>query len=265
MLLFISILGIFLSVVLFFFNARRYTSTIYLAFFCLTVSLYSLNQFIILYSKSEFWISLVYTNFTFPNYLIGPMCYFYTRSVLKDDTRLKKGDFLHFLPMLVHLIASIPYIITPFSYKREIARSIISDPGFIGSFHATFLSDLFSNSAIYLSRPILALFYVIGSIALLIHYKLKKGKVMIFVRQHFMFKWLLYFLGFQLIVVLSHLFLIFRVFQNDLGELFFTSNWLQILSLIGLCPGCVIRKHGYRSTYLLSYFVYTIHNKNILL
>ena len=234
MLLFISILGIFLSVVLFFFNARRYTSTIYLAFFCLTVSLYSLNQFIILYSKSEFWISLVYTNFTFPNYLIGPMCYFYTRSVLKDDTRLKKGDFLHFLPMLVHLIASIPYIITPFSYKREIARSIISDPGFIGSFHATFLSDLFSNSAIYLSRPILALFYVIGSIALLIHYKLKKGKVMIFVRQHFMFKWLLYFLGFQLIVVLSHLFLIFRVFQNDLGELFFTSNWLQILSLIGL-------------------------------
>ncbi|MEI7525496.1 MAG: helix-turn-helix domain-containing protein [Mariniphaga sp.] len=136
--------------------------------------------------------------------------------------------------MLVHLIASIPYIITPFSYKREIARSIISDPGFIGSFHATFLSDLFSNSAIYLSRPILALFYVIGSIALLIHYKLKKGKVMIFVRQHFMFKWLLYFLGFQLIVVLSHLFLIFRVFQNDLGELFFTSNWLQILSFIGL-------------------------------
>jgi len=136
--------------------------------------------------------------------------------------------------MLVHLSASIPYIITPFSYKREIARSIISDPGFLGSFHATFLSDIFSNFAIYLSRPLLALFYVIGSIALLVHYKLKKGKTTTFIRHRFMFMWLLFFLGFLTIVVLSHLFMIFRVFENDLGELFFTSNWLQILSFIGL-------------------------------
>ena len=115
MLLYISILGIFLSFVLIYYNFKRYSSTIFLAIFCFVVSVYTLNLYIILYSKSEFWISLVFCNITFLSYLIGPMCFFYTRSVLTDTIRLKKIDFLHFIPTLIHFLASIPYILTPFS------------------------------------------------------------------------------------------------------------------------------------------------------
>ncbi len=255
MLLYISILGIFLSFVLLYFNARRYSSTIYLAVFCLVLSLYSLNLYIILYSKSEFWISLVFCNITFLSYLIGPMCYFYTRSLLTDHIRLRKTDLWHFLPTFFYLFASIPYIITPFSYKREIARAIISDSGFLGSFHATFLSDLFTNATLYLSRPILAFLYVLGSIGLLVYYNLNKGKGVVLSRRHFIYKWLLFFLGTQLLLVSSHLLVIFNVFQNDMGDLFFTLNLFQIFSFIGLAGLLITPFFFLRILYRLPGFV----------
>ncbi len=237
MLLFISILGIFLSVVLLYFNARRYTSSIYLSIFCFLISLYSANQYIILYSKSEFWISLVYTNITFLSYLIGPMCYWYTRTVLSDDVRLKKWDIVHFIPMLIHFSVSLPYILTPFSFKAGIAKSIISDPDFLGVYHATILSDLLSNSFIYLSRPFLILLYVFGSIGLVIKNQTKKEKVLVESRQRFLYKWLMFFLGFLLLYITSHLLLVFRVFESDGEDLFLNLsilNGFANLSLLGL-------------------------------
>ena len=234
MLLYISILGLFISFVLLFLNARRYSSTIYLAVFCQLVSLYSLDQYVVLYSKSEFWISLFFGNVSFWSYLIGPMCYLYTRCALRDETRLKRIDLLHLIPTVVYLSASLPYILSSYSYKREIAHSIISDPGFQGTFHVTFLSDLFSNTAIYLSQPILAFLYVLGSIVFLIHFKLTRVKIAVSARQHFIFKWLVFFLGFQLLLSIGHFLLIFQVFHFDLGELLYNSNLFQFLSFIGL-------------------------------
>ena len=234
MLLYISILGIFLSVVLIYFNARRYTSSIYLAFFSLFISLYALNQYVILYSGSEFWISILFTNITFLSYLIGPMCYMYTRSVLTDDTRFKKVDLLHFLPMLIHLSASIPYMLTPYSYKVKIANAIRSDSGFISSFHATPLTDLFSNKTVYLSRPVLALIYLFWSIILFITYKSKREKISGFSRQHFMNKWLIFFLGFQFLLLGSHLCTIFSAFHFPDSDLLYTTNFLMDVSFVGL-------------------------------
>ena len=231
--LYISISGIFLSIVLLYFNARKTTPSIYLAIFSFLISLYSINQYVIIYSKSEFWISIFYTNFTFLSYLIGPMCYWYTRSVLTDKIRLKKRDLWHLTPMVIHFIASLPYILTPYSYKIEIARSINSDLGFLGTYHATFLSDLLSNSAVYLSRPVLAILYVFWSVGLLINYKKKRGKEMIAARRYFIFKWLATYLGFQLILVSSHLMLVLKVFQSNVNILFYTSNMLQVLSFAG--------------------------------
>ena len=234
MLLYISILGIFLSIVLLYFNARKSPSTIYLAIFCFLVSLYSVNQYLILYSKSEFWISVLFTNISFLSYLAGPMCYWYIRSILTDDARLKKRDIFHFIPFLVHLTACLPYIFTPYSYKLETARSIIADSDFLGNFHATYLSDLFSNQAVYLSRPILLLFYILWSIGLFISFKTKREKAAILFRHHFMNKWLMFFLGFLLLLVSSHLIILFRVFQSNMRILLFTTNLLQSLSFVGL-------------------------------
>jgi AraC-like DNA-binding protein len=215
-------------------SARTYPATIYLAVYFLLISLYALNQYAILYSKSVTLVSIVYTNITFLFYLIGPIGYWYVRSILTEDSRLRKIDFWHFIPMVVHLVCSIPYLLTSYSYKVEIANSIISDVGFIGEFHATVLSDLFSNSFIYLSRPVLALIYTIWSTWLLLHYLFPAKKSVAFPLQYFMKKWLLFFLGFQFVLIFSHLFAISQTFLSDTSALFFTVNALQILSLLGL-------------------------------
>ena len=59
----ISILGFILSVLLLYFNARKFKSAIYLGGFFLCISLYALVQYLVLDSKSVFLVSIFYTNF----------------------------------------------------------------------------------------------------------------------------------------------------------------------------------------------------------
>ncbi len=75
MLLFLSITGIILSIILLYFNARKYASSIYLGSFFLLVSLYGLILYALIYSGSLTLIAIAYVNPTFLTYLIGPMIY----------------------------------------------------------------------------------------------------------------------------------------------------------------------------------------------
>jgi len=58
MLLFSSILGIFLSVILLYFNVRNNKSTIYLGGFFFLVSLYELTQYVLFSSNSNFLVAV---------------------------------------------------------------------------------------------------------------------------------------------------------------------------------------------------------------
>lgn len=223
----------FLSIVLLYFNIRRYNSSIYLSVFIFLISMYAANQYVVIYSKSEFWISLIYTNFTFLSYLIGPVCFWYTRSVLSDNVRLKKNDLWHLLPMMIHLVASLPYIFSPYSYKVQIAKSIVEDTGFMGSYNATILSDWFSNTIIYLSRPISFIIYLGVSFWMLIRFKTSNPKPIDSTRHKFLYKWLIFFLGFQLLTVVGHLSTVYFAFM-DTGIDLLDSNLFQSPSFIGL-------------------------------
>ena len=233
MLIYLSVTGIILSAVLLYFNAMKYRSAIYLGLFFLTVSLYGINLYASLYSQSVFLVSVIVTNITFTSYLIGPMLYWYIRSILTDDSRLKKTDLLHFVPAVVYLAAALPYIFSSYSYKVEIAQKIVNDVGFLGTFQFTVLSEIFSNLVIYLSRPLLALGYTIWSIVLLIRYLTHKKEMFVLSGQFFMTKWLTVFLGFQLLLVLCHLLSIFKTFTEG-SNVFFTLNALQLLSALGM-------------------------------
>ncbi len=233
MLLYLSITGIILSLILLLFNAGKFRSTIYLGLFFLTLSLYGFNQYVLLYSNSLFLVTIFATNITFLSYLIGPMLYWYIRSILTDKYRLKNRDFWHFVPMLIYLLAALPYMFSSYSYKEQIAKEIIKDLGFVMTFNFTILSKIFSNTVVYLSRPVLVLGYTIWSIVLLAKYLRGHLSSTVFSRQHFMTKWLSFLLGFQLLLVVSHLLSIFITFHND-SSVFFTVNSLQILSSTGL-------------------------------
>ena len=80
MLSFLSLLGVFLSVILLLFNARKFKSSIYLGLFFLLLSLYGGYQYALLYSKSAKLLSFLLFNISLtasPVYLIGPMIYSY--------------------------------------------------------------------------------------------------------------------------------------------------------------------------------------------
>ena len=234
MLLFLSLIGIFLSIILLYYNAKKYKSSIYLGTFFLIVSLYGFNQWVLLYSNSVFLVSIVFSNITCLFYLIGPMLYWYIRSVLTDNDRLKRWDLLHLLPTLIYLIGIIPYMITPYSYKVKIATAILNEPGFLGSFKATFLSEIFSVSSVYIFRPLLVLAYTIWCIGLFIRFLIKNDPTSFFSRQQFMSKWLSVFLGFQFVLITCHLLMMTETFLFHFKNLFYTLNTLQLFSALAM-------------------------------
>lgn len=238
MLLFLSILGIFLSVILLYFNARKNASTIYLGVFFMLLSLYGFYQYVLLYSKSVALVSLFLFNIAIissPLYLIGPMLYWYIRSVLTDNSRLKRSDIWHLFPMIIFFIAAIPHLFIPWHEKIATARAVVVDPGFMVVYRATLLAKIFSPTLEYLTRPMLVLGYTLWSAGLFINYLIKKKVSIVFSKQHFMKKWLFLFLGFLLILEITQILLIIKAFEMHFSELFFaTLNVIRILSEVGL-------------------------------
>ena len=92
MLAFLSLTGIFLSIILLVFNFRNNRSSVYLSLFFFSVSIYSLLIYVLLFSKSEVLVGIVFFNIGFLTYLTGPLLFLYTRSVLTDDSRLRRRD-----------------------------------------------------------------------------------------------------------------------------------------------------------------------------
>jgi AraC-like DNA-binding protein len=237
MLVFFSILGILLSVILLYYNVKKNQSTLYLGLFFLFLSLYSLLQYILLYSKSVTLISIFLINFailSFPVYLIGPMFYWYFRSVLKDDTRLTRRDIWHLLPMIIYLIIAFPQTLVPWQEKMEAARALVKDTNFLQEFKATILADFIPVSVEYLIRPLLVLGYTLWSAGLFINFLVKGKAKAVFSKQQFMKTWLFHLLGFLIVLVVTQILLIFRGFDMHFSDLYFQINVVRVISAIGL-------------------------------
>ena len=232
MFLILSLLGIFLSVTLLSFTARYYKSAIYLGFFFFTISVHNFLTYVTLYSQSVLLVSIFFLNFTFIVYLIGPMLFWYVRSILTDNPRLGKWDLLHFLPMLAFLVATIPYMLTPYSTKVEVAAKIVEDSMNLGKYNETYI--IFPVIVTYLSRPVLILGYTLWSAGLVVRYSLQKGKSSVLSRQHFMAKWLSVLLILLFIWIFSHFMIFMEFFKWYDIKIFYTLNVLQVLSSTGL-------------------------------
>ena len=234
MLLFLSLLGIFLSVILLYFNAREYRSTIYLGAFFFLISLYGFIQYSIFYSKSVGLAGIVFVNIGFLSYLTGPALYLYVRSVLTDQSRLKARDLWHLLPALIFLIAALPHIFSSWSQKVLIATKLVENPDFMVDYKATFLQLLLPNEVIFLSRPVLILAYAGWATGIFLRYIKQRGKSQVLSQQHYMTQWLSYLLGFLFVLVVSHLLVLLESISNQDLKYFFTFDLLQVLSGLGL-------------------------------
>ncbi len=162
------------------------------------------------------------------------MLFWYIRSLTTDDSRLKKKDLWHLLPMLIYLSAALPYIVTPYAYKLDLAHLIAGNPDFIGSYKVTVLSEWLGNGIVYLSRPVLVLIYTVWSVVIFIQHVAHGRNSSAFSNQRFMTQWVFVLLGFLFLLITSVIALIFGTFFLDRPQLLFTVNAFQVFSSVGL-------------------------------
>ena len=96
-------------------------------------------------------------------YLNAPFFYFYIRNSLTNRDGLKKQDYLHFLPALIHFIDLIPFYLLPISEKREIANMIFRNKDLLNYIGSGFIPISFH----YLFRLVLQMGYLIYSLYLI--------------------------------------------------------------------------------------------------
>jgi AraC-like DNA-binding protein len=246
MLFYLSLSGIILSVILFFRSARIYRSSVYLAGLFFLVSLYSLIVYILFYSKSVLLVSIVYINITSVTFLIGPMIYWYTRSILSDNHRLSKTDLLHLLPTVIFLATSLPYIFSPYEEKLGIAEELVRRIEFMGSYKPTLLYRLIPAEVIFLSRSVLVLIYALGSVWMLFRYIRAGKRDLVLSGQRYMTRWLGILLAFLIILAVSHSLFVLEVVTERSSRLFYSVNFMQVFSAIGLA-GLFVVPHFFPS------------------
>lgn len=128
MLLSISYAGFIISFVLIFFLNKTNRANIYLILFFLINSIYGLAHHSIMYSKSPILIAILLINFIPLFSLSGPMLYLYFRSTINGgNLRIKPRDMVHFIPAIILLLNALPYILTPFKFKIEVANLAIQN------------------------------------------------------------------------------------------------------------------------------------------
>lgn len=234
LLLSLSIIGIVLSFILLYYNARKFPASLFLGSFFFLVSLYGFIQWVLFYSGSPVLVGIFYQNLSFLAYLIGPLNYFYVRSALKDDSRLKKKDLWHLLPAVVILITSLPYLLTPWTFKIQVANEIIKDLNYIIVIKPTIFHRLIPNAYVYLSRDLLIFIYLVFSVHLFVSYiRQAKNRLVIF-GQGYMIKWIVVFLFFSLILVASHVMLLGMAIFLDDPYFVYAASMLQNFALTGM-------------------------------
>lgn len=124
--IYIGFIGLFLPFLILYVNKGYKTVNLYLAGYLFFSALYVMSNFYFFYGESLAWIVFFIDLHPF-FYLIGPLSYFYIRSVVNDSNKLRKSDLLHFLLFFVSLAGLIPYIFSDASHKLQVAAEMKSE------------------------------------------------------------------------------------------------------------------------------------------
>jgi AraC-like DNA-binding protein len=125
MALHLSLLNMVLALILLLFNWKVNRNALFLSVLMILIASCQTRQYLILHGKEPFWLAIFITNPGPLWSMIGPCLFFYVRSVLTDRLDFRRSDLLHTLPFWFSLIGIFPYLLTPFSYKLEMAQLFI--------------------------------------------------------------------------------------------------------------------------------------------
>ena len=212
MILSISILTLFLTVILTYSNYSINKNSFYLSGLLLLLSISGLMHYYIVFSESAQGVAIIYTHFMPILYLQGPMLYFYVSGTLKDRFEFGWKKLIHFLPFLIAFISVFDYYFKPWSFKIELANKIIASPHVLYTIKNFHIGNQFINLP---ARTILLIIYGSISIVLLLKYtinnKIYKNQTLI---QSKTITWL-YFITINVVISgISYLLMILK-FMNE--------------------------------------------------
>jgi len=236
--LILSISGIFLSLILLYFNARENKSVRYLGGFFLLAGLYSFSMYTLLNPGSVTLTAVVLVNSSILPYLIGPLLYFYIRSVLRDDPVLTRRDLWHLLPVFLFLVVVSPYLFSSWTNKTQIAGKLIMDLKSQEFFDTAFLGNKLTVYVVFILPAILVMGYVLGSTKLLFSFLKNKKEKQVFISQLPTIKWIKAFLIIEIILVAGYTLFMIKVFCFGDLRRFASLNTLE--HLLGMGPIAIL-------------------------
>lgn len=107
----------------------------YLAGYLFFSSLYLLQSLTFFYGVLPKVVAFCTISNDFIFYLFSPLSFFYVRGVLRDNTKMDKKDWLHFLPFIVSFTGRIPYFFSSWDFKLLVAQNMLSEQWNIDQFN----------------------------------------------------------------------------------------------------------------------------------
>lgn len=229
MLLYITILGFIVSFLLLINIKESNRVNFFLFLFFFINNLYSLAHYATIYSGSKTMVAILLVNFTPLFLIVGPVLYFYVRGVLRDDYRLSKKDFLHFIPAALLLINILPHLLSSFDLKLEYATRVLSSSAEILNSKNILVPNVFN----FFIRPLIGIIYVLVCIRLMfLKFKYEKPEDK---QSKLIFTWLSFLIFNTLIVYTSfQIFTLFSFQALDYKIAEIKGYYVLNISLIGL-------------------------------
>jgi len=126
MMFLLSGFGIFFSILLLFYNRGYRSANLFLGLFLILFNFVTLSHFIYVFSDSKVTVAFFLSiPLNASSYLIGPLAFFYVRSILKDDSYFTKYDWLHFILFAIIFLGRLPFNLSDWNDKLLIAEDII--------------------------------------------------------------------------------------------------------------------------------------------
>lgn len=164
--------------------------------------LFGITHHFMSHSNSRFGLAIFFNHFAPLMFLIGPFLYFYIRGTLKDQYALSSIDAIHFIPALVALIGTIPYIFQSFEDKLRIADRIIANVNSVNQIEVNIFYKIGGSLAL---RAFFGFVYLLYCIYLVWQHYPSKNEALQIPRKQFWitYRWLGILLGSLLTINIS--------------------------------------------------------------
>jgi len=128
--LFSGVLGFLVAGILLFANKTDSLGSRLLAGFLICFSILAVNYTLM---TTEFYLRYphMWRAFGWASFSFAPLAYLYVRSVLEQSFKIRKWDFLFFIPALIHAIGHIPFYIKSSEEKVSFLKTVLQNPKMI--------------------------------------------------------------------------------------------------------------------------------------